>query len=108
MFIKLVPYFLIVFVLSVTHVENVFGAENSECLELYKKMHKDGSLPSLKIESIVEYVTWRASLCKIPPKGKGIVTALCDGQTSDEKTVFFWGKKYKNKIFSNHVICQPL
>ncbi len=81
--------------------------DNTECLVLFNKLNRSGKLLKIQSSSIVEYVTWRATLCKLIPTGKGNVTVLCDGQTSKGKTAFFWEKKYKNKLIPAYRYCEP-
>ncbi len=83
------------------------ASDNAKCLALIKKMNKTGRLLKIKSDTIVEYVTWRATLCGLIPTGKGNVTALCDGQTANGMTAFFWEKKYRNKLMAGYRFCDP-
>ncbi len=68
-------------------------------------MHKDGKqlagkpekqhreFPETDDSSITPFYTWRASVCKTPPKGNGNVTAPDDARTASGNPVFFWEKK---------------
>jgi hypothetical protein len=64
------------------------------------------NFPNLLNQSINQLVTWRASMCEAPPRGSGVVTALCEGKTRDGTNVFYWEKNNDGKFESNFLSCK--
>ena len=88
--------------------EAQLAKQSLKCRNLSQSLRKLRKLPEIKAESIKMYVTWRATLCMIPPTGQGDVTILCDGETPNVEIIFFWEKKYKGKVISNYIFCNPV
>ncbi len=77
-----------------------------DCVSLAKDMAKANKKFPESIKNIEGLVTWRAALCGEPPKGEGVVTALCDGHLTSGGSIFFWQKKTRaGKLKNGFLTC---
>jgi hypothetical protein len=78
------------------------------CESLAKNMEKsDKKFLSIQVNNIRGLVVWRSSRCEKPPKGEGIITALCEGDLASGAGVLFWQHKTKTgKLQNGFLTCE--
>ena len=69
------------------------AAADETCADLGRRMSAAyAGFPQVESGSEQQLVTWRASCADDPPGGPGNVVRLCQAETQDGQSVFYWLK----------------
>lgn len=79
---------------AITCIPLFVNAQADECTKTaFTIAHAGLPFPKIKTNTVEELFTWRASVCEQPPTGPGDVLSLCQAETKDGRSVFYWKKK---------------